>query len=59
MNELEKAIEMLKAEYERALNLEYVKMPLAWALYHTWKNVEARKVLKERKEKEVCSNGVR
>ena len=36
---LEKAIEMLKAEYERALKLEFVYDPLAWALYRVWRKV--------------------
>lgn len=37
---LEKAIELLCAEYEKAMNLEYVRNPLAFALYHTWKKVD-------------------
>ena len=37
---IEKAIEILKAEYERAKNMKYVQKPLAWALYHTWKKVD-------------------
>ena len=36
---LEKAIEMLRAEYERASKLEFVYDPLAWALYRVWKRV--------------------
>lgn len=46
---LEKAIELLKAEYERAKKLEYVHKPLAWALFQVWKKVDA-------KEKEVRDN---
>ena len=34
---LEKAVNSLIAEYERALRLEYVRNPLAYALYHVWK----------------------
>lgn len=34
---IDKAIERLKAEYERAKNLEYVRNPLAYALYQVWK----------------------
>ena len=40
---LEKAIEMLKAEYERASKLEFVYDPLAWALYQVWKIADGRK----------------
>lgn len=38
---LQKAIRMLDAEYERAKQLEYVRNPLAWALYRVWKAVDA------------------
>ena len=34
---LEKAVNLLVAEYERALRLEYVRTPLAYALYRVWK----------------------
>lgn len=37
---LEVAIELLKEEYERAKSLEYVRNPLAFALYHTWKKID-------------------
>ncbi len=40
---LEQAIELLRAEYERAKKLAYVKKPLAWALFHVWKKVDAMK----------------
>lgn len=39
---LEKAIKMLNTEYERALNLEYVRNPLAWALHRVWKMADER-----------------
>lgn len=42
---LETAINLLRKEYEKAVNLEYVRKPLAYALYHTWRQVD-------RKEKE-------
>ena len=38
-----KAIGLLVKEYEKALNLEYVRKPLAWALYHVWKMVDEEK----------------
>ena len=34
---LEKAIKLLEREYERAKNLDFVRNPLAYALYHVWK----------------------
>jgi hypothetical protein len=40
---LEKAIKMLEEEYERGKKMEYVKKPLAWALYQVWKKVDAMK----------------
>ena len=40
---MEKVIELLEQEYEKAKNLEYVRDPLAYALYHTWKKVDERK----------------
>ena len=41
---LEQAIELLRKEYERAKNLEYVKKPLAWALYQVWKKADRAKM---------------
>ena len=35
--DIEKAIKMLKAEYEKAKNLSFVRNPLAYALYKVWK----------------------
>ncbi len=40
---LEDAIDMLKKEYERARNMEYVRKPLAWALFQVWKKVDKQK----------------
>ena len=34
---LEDAIEILKEQYEKAKQLEFVRNPLAYALYHTWR----------------------
>mgnify|MGYP003292560188 CR=1 FL=1 len=39
---LEKAIELLKAEYEKAKKQPFVQKPLAYALYHTWKKVDEK-----------------
>lgn len=47
---LYKAMKLLEKEYARALKLEYVYNPLAWALYQVWKcaDVEGRKHEKNR-----------
>jgi hypothetical protein len=39
---LEEAIEMLKIEYERAKNLDFVIKPLAYALYQVWKKADRK-----------------
>lgn len=40
---LEDAIDLLKKEYERAKNMEYVKKPLAWALFQVWKKADKQR----------------
>ena len=40
---LEKAIKLIEAEYERAKKLEYIKKPLAYALYQVWKIADREK----------------
>lgn len=42
---LDQAISLLRKQYEKAKKSPYVKNPLAWASYHTWKIVD-----KERRE---------
>lgn len=37
---LENAIEELKEAYEEAQELTFVRDPLAYALYHTWKKYD-------------------
>ena len=39
---LEQAIKLLESEYERAKRLEWVRNPIAYALYRTWRTVEER-----------------
>lgn len=39
---LEKAIEILKANYERAKMLSFVRRPVSWALYRTWEEVDRK-----------------
>ena len=34
---IETAIEKLKEKYEKAQKIEYVRDPVAWALFHVWK----------------------
>jgi hypothetical protein len=40
---LEQAIELLRKEYGRAKNMDYVKKPLAWALFQVWKKADAER----------------
>lgn len=40
---LDSAIRLLKEEYERAQKQEYIKNPLAYALYQVWKKADRRK----------------
>ncbi len=40
---LEEAIEMLKTEYEKAMNQEYINKPLAYALYQVWKKADRKR----------------
>ena len=41
-NEFDYAVEILKQNYNRALSLGYVKIPIAWALYKTWRFFDSR-----------------
>lgn len=41
---IQKAIRLLEKEYERAIKLEYVHNPLAYALYQVWKRPTAKGV---------------
>lgn len=40
---LEKAMKMLEVEYERAKKMDFIKRPLAYALYQVWKKVDGAK----------------
>lgn len=40
---LDKAIETIKTEYEAAKQKEFVKNPLAYALYKVWKMIDKKK----------------
>lgn len=37
MNDIDKAIKVLRENYERAMKIEYVRDKIAWALYKTWR----------------------
>lgn len=37
---LDRAIIWLTTEYERALQIDFVDKPIAWALYNTWKHFD-------------------
>lgn len=39
---IEAAIKYLYAKYKQAQTLEYIRNPLAWALYETWKWVDSK-----------------
>lgn len=41
--ELDKAVCLLTEEYEKAKKLEYVRNPLAWALYRVWKKADTER----------------
>lgn len=41
--QIDKAIELLQEEYERAKTLEFVRDPVAWALYQVWKKADERR----------------
>lgn len=39
-SELLKTVKLLEQNYERGLNSDYVRDPMAWALYQTWRAME-------------------
>ena len=49
---LENAIELIKLEYEKATDSNYVNNPLAYALYQVWKKAD-RQILVEPKETDL------
>ena len=42
MKDVDKAIKVLKEQYERAVKLDFVKNKIAYALYQTWKIFDGR-----------------
>ena len=43
MPEIEKAIKILREEYAKAVKRPQVYNPIAYALYHTWRQFDRRK----------------
>ena len=41
--QIDTAIKLLQEEYERAKTLEFVRDPVAWALYQVWKKADERR----------------
>ena len=39
---IETAVKRLQEEYEKAKNLEFVRDPVAYALYQVWKEADER-----------------
>ena len=39
----DEVVELLKAEYEKAKTLKFVRRPLPYALYKTWKIVDKKR----------------
>lgn len=48
---LENAINKLKEEYDKALEMKFIIKPLAYALYQTWKYYNRNEAPRERTSK--------
>ncbi len=46
----DEVVELLKSEYEKAKQLDFVQRPLAYALYKTWKIVDKKRVKESKNE---------
>ena len=40
---IDEAIDLLRKEYEKARNLEFVRNPVVYALYQVWKQADKEK----------------
>ena len=49
---IDQAIAHLRLEYDKALSTDWVRKPLAWAFYQTWKYVD----VKEKRESKDKGN---
>ncbi len=47
---LDEAIKLLKSEYEKALKLQYVYNPLAYAIHQVWKAADRKGKRRRRNE---------
>lgn len=45
-SEIDKAVRTLKAEYEKAQRVEFIRNPLAYALYKVWKIIDREAIKK-------------
>lgn len=52
MTDLERALDELRNNYDRAVKNPTVRSPIAWALYKTWRQEDAW-AERERKRKDV------
>lgn len=50
---VEKAVEMIRAEYEKVKNLEFIRNPVAYAIYTVWKIADKDY---KRKKKPTCKS---
>ena len=48
---IETAVKLLMKEYERAKTLEWVRNPVAWALYQVWRKADEEKLQRKRRTK--------
>lgn len=47
MDNLEKAIDNLRKNYEKAVQMDFVINPVAYALYQTWKKYDKENIKNE------------
>ena len=53
---IRKALKKLRTNYKKALSLEYVLKPVSWALYQTWKEIDAEEEkYKKKVDNSTCS----
>jgi len=50
---IDNVIKILRENYKRAVNSDYVRKPIAWALYQTWREIDA---LEEKEKRKVVEN---
>lgn len=49
---LQKAIELLEAEYEKAKNIPFVRNPVAYALYKVWRMADEKRKYNSKSKQE-------